>query len=262
MTEERGPARTALELVGLVIAPATVITSVLLYFGWNRENAFFGYFGLDPGVLKLSAQDLLLRSVGVVFLPAVIVLACLAALILLGRLGSRFASRLRVVRCALLAIAVAGAVLALTGVIDPLWGAASLAASALLGADLVSTTTRLWGQALVGSVIAVALFWSAAVYSGRTGVALASYINANPAGQPAVTVDSTTRIDFPPALVTETRIPAEDGKFHYEYTGLRMLIYSNDRWVLILGRRPGQSRVTISVLRDSDSIRVEVTEGR
>ena len=66
---EAGRLRSALETLGLVIAPVTLLTSLLFYFGWARSNSTFLYFGLDPSVVGLSLQDYLLRSIGALFLP-------------------------------------------------------------------------------------------------------------------------------------------------------------------------------------------------
>ena len=67
-------ARSTLELAGLVLAPTTLLVSLLLYFGWVRTNAIFSYFGVDQRLLAYDRQDYLLRSTGVAFRPTVILL--------------------------------------------------------------------------------------------------------------------------------------------------------------------------------------------
>src|SRR5919198_481590 len=55
-------------------APAALITALAFYFGWRRERAFAGYFGIDPSVLGFSTNDYVLRSVDALFVPAAVVL--------------------------------------------------------------------------------------------------------------------------------------------------------------------------------------------
>ena len=262
---ERENLRSAVELVGLVVAPITAVTSVLLYFGWNRQNAIYGYFGVDHSVLKLSAQDYLLRSVGVVFKPAAVVLGTLLLLVALGRLAHRFGEvsapigrgrRLPVVPAVRIVVAAIGLVwgaIALAGHAEPLAGAFALAIAAVVGGPLlVRAATPLWGRVLTGAVVAFAVFWAAAIHAGRSGTALAEFINRNPHAQPEITVHSPNRLTLP----GETKLTGDTPT--YRYTGLRLLSYANDRWVVITGRGAG-GRLTITLLRDTDTVRVEIT---
>src|SRR6478609_9073048 len=58
-----------IELVARVLAPIGVLSAVLYYFGYAREQALFSYFGVDLGSLDYSPTDYLVRSAGTVFLP-------------------------------------------------------------------------------------------------------------------------------------------------------------------------------------------------
>ena len=69
MTESKDTVKSILETVGRIIAPITVITALLYYFGWVRTGAVFGRFGVDQRVLAYSVDDYLLRSAGVAFRP-------------------------------------------------------------------------------------------------------------------------------------------------------------------------------------------------
>src|SRR5439155_16037893 len=46
-----GRLRTALETTGLVVAPVTLLTALLVYFGWASSNALWMYFGVDQSVI-------------------------------------------------------------------------------------------------------------------------------------------------------------------------------------------------------------------
>ena len=76
-----GRLRDVLETATLVIAPTTVITALLFYFGWAQPNALFGRLGIDQSALGFTVQDYLLRSVNSTFRPmSVVLLAAVAGL--------------------------------------------------------------------------------------------------------------------------------------------------------------------------------------
>jgi len=81
-SQERLAAAQARRFLGAVIAPSTLITALALYSGWARTNAVAAYFGLDSSLLGFSAQDYLLRSADVLFIPLGALL--LAALLLVS----------------------------------------------------------------------------------------------------------------------------------------------------------------------------------
>ncbi len=88
----------AMDLIGKVIAPTTLLVALLYYFGWVRTNALYLYFGIDQSVLGFSLQDYLLRSAATAFASArwllILSLAAVWGHIGLGRLmKSRLASR-------------------------------------------------------------------------------------------------------------------------------------------------------------------------
>src|SRR6476646_4895122 len=64
------------KLLGIV-APTTMLTAVLFYFGYVSSRAKYEYFGLDVNILGLSTQEYIMRSGQTLFVP-------LLALILLG----------------------------------------------------------------------------------------------------------------------------------------------------------------------------------
>src|SRR5260221_4941696 len=53
-----------------IIAPSTLVPALAFYFGWTCTNSILAYFGVDPSVLGLTAQDYALRSADVLFIPA------------------------------------------------------------------------------------------------------------------------------------------------------------------------------------------------
>ncbi|MBU3063248.1 hypothetical protein KO481_17140 [Nocardia sp. NEAU-G5] len=69
-------------VVGAVTSQAALISGLLFYFGWTYSHAYYGYFGVDVGMLGLSTSDYLLRSINVTFWPAI--LTVLPILVLLA----------------------------------------------------------------------------------------------------------------------------------------------------------------------------------
>ena len=67
--------RPVLQLISLVVAPTTLLTALLYYFGWLSTNRFSRYFGIDPSTFGFSAQDYLLRAIAPAFGPLIVLAA-------------------------------------------------------------------------------------------------------------------------------------------------------------------------------------------
>src|SRR3712207_2777614 len=52
----------ALRAIGSVVAPASLITALLFYFGVQHAHWYFHYFGINHTVMGLTTQDYLIRS--------------------------------------------------------------------------------------------------------------------------------------------------------------------------------------------------------
>jgi hypothetical protein len=50
----------------------------------------------------------------------------------------------------------------------------------------------------------------------------------------------------------------QDDQWSYRYTGARLLLYSNNRWFLIPEQSTESYRSSVTVLPDTDKVRVEV----
>jgi hypothetical protein len=117
-------------------------------------------------------------------------------------------------------------------------------------------------RVLLVIAVLVSVFWATAVFSQNRGDALAAFINANPATQPEVTIYSEKSLRLWSATTPGPAPPlaaGEEERFRYTYTGLRLLIYANDRWVLLTGDRSARGRLTVAIIRDDDTIRVQVS---
>ncbi|WP_278235766.1 hypothetical protein [Isoptericola sp. AK164] len=70
-------------LLGSIVAPATLVTGILFYFGYVSTRAYFLYFGVDVDVLGFGTQDYVMRSPQPLLVPMLLVLV-VGALLVLG----------------------------------------------------------------------------------------------------------------------------------------------------------------------------------
>ena len=82
-----------LSVATTVIAPATVLSALLFYFGYVSARAQYDYFGVDVDTIGLSTQDYVMRSPQPLLVP-LLVLTVLAVLVLLvhAAIGQRIAA--------------------------------------------------------------------------------------------------------------------------------------------------------------------------
>ncbi|MGW4487223.1 hypothetical protein ACWEOE_25675 [Amycolatopsis sp. NPDC004368] len=270
--------------VGSVVAPATLLTTLLFYFGYVSTRSQYEYFGLDVDLIGLATQDYVMRSPQPLLTPLlVLTLASVGALVLHAAVQRRIAAasdttRIRTAVRVLTAIGLtvlgAGVVLLLLYGLVRGWAWYALVTPLLIavGGVLVvygfhvlrrlepeappTSAVRRVSLALVLVVVAVSLFWTTATvaqWSGR-GLALAQARALD--RLPTVIVDTKERL-FPrsPGL-DETALPPAPGQtFHYRYRNLRLLVLGNDRMFLV-PRTWSASNTTLVVPLDG-SVRVQ-----
>jgi hypothetical protein len=90
--QSRGQVERWLSVATTVIAPATVLSALLFYFGYVSARAQYDYFGVDVDTIGLSTQDYVMRSPQPLLVP-LLVLTVLAVLALLvhAAIGQRIA---------------------------------------------------------------------------------------------------------------------------------------------------------------------------
>ncbi|HET6708280.1 MAG TPA: hypothetical protein VFH84_25150, partial [Amycolatopsis sp.] len=122
--EAESPSR-ALRLLGAVIAPTTVLTGLLFFFGRQHANWLLDHFGVPLSTMGLTAQDYLVRSADGLFAPTAVVLAAVLPLLWLyrflrARLGDAAWQRLRRLATPPAVVAgLAGVAVAAVGVVRP-----------------------------------------------------------------------------------------------------------------------------------------------
>ncbi|AZS36889.1 hypothetical protein CVS47_01509 [Microbacterium lemovicicum] len=271
-TDEAAPAGLGFErwlgLLTSFVAPLTLVTTLLFYFGYVSSREYFRSFGIDVDILGFSSQQFVMRSPGALFVPVTALLLATAALLIGHRmlrvalLRSTSGARRRVVA------AFAGAGVALTGgglvfavllpALDdggpwPLVAPLALAAGAGLAAYAVSTARVLAGRrdgravaVLLVLVMVAATFWTTATVAQWWGRGEARTLAADLRSLPAVVLDSQERLypgndaigfqdlapTTPPAGAEEPSVPAET-THRYRYSGLRLLVRGDGALYLV-----------------------------
>ncbi|GAA4066733.1 hypothetical protein [Actinomadura miaoliensis] len=271
-----------------VLAPAGVLTAVLYYFGYTRERARYGYFGVDLGTVGLTTTDYLVRSAGPLFAPLAALLVTGVAVIivhhLLALLLDRLALRWRRVACGVLA-AVALITLAIGAIglqrraevlAGPLVSPVALAAGALL-LDYAAENSRIRAalpgrvaavldsnaalrRGLVAGLLLIAAFWATASVAQSQGETDARAIEVSLMFQPKATVYSRQRLQIRAPGVGMARLSdGKDSAYAFRYDGLRTLAHSQGRWFLLPAGWTRDNGASVILLPDSgDDIRVDL----
>jgi hypothetical protein len=212
-----------------IIAPATVLSAVLFYFGYVSSRAQYQYFGVDVDTIGLSTQDYVMRSPQPLLVPLlVLTLLGVGGLVLHTVIRRRIVAaaangttrgdvelRRRARRAVVAGTAVlgVGVVLlivypyvrdwALYNLVTPLligFGAAVIAyASHVL--NLLAGPTRPDGVALrratgllIGIVIVASIFWATATVAQWSGRGIARYDALHLDRFPSVILDTKERL--------------------------------------------------------------------
>ena len=288
VTTTRATSRLAAVLVG-VVAPTTLLVALAYYFGWRREEAFAGYFGVDPALLELSTDEYVLRSVDALFAPVVALLLvafCALAIhaLLADRIESDYAAPVVffVGLAALavgLALAVGHPVSSRAIYVQALGlgvGAALIVYALAHWRGLRTTTSSLTAMSFVAAgVVIVSLFWATAEYADDRGLQTARRLARNIDVSPQAVVYSKVDLGIDPlgegsgavrrcAAIQETQ--TRKSAYRYRYGGFRLLAHSAGKYFVTPTHgngKPWDPAVSaVFVLPDDDTIRIELLRGR
>jgi hypothetical protein len=278
-------ARDLLESAARFVAPVTVLAATLAYVGWTRTQAYFSYFGVDSSLLGLSLQDLMLRSAASMFTAVANLTVFAIAIVVVDFAADAALRRLRA-RWWRLLLGALGALALMFGLLGalsvtaaliagPWFPAAGLAAGAALLVRAIAPRRPRWrtirmnhdtarahydvdrAHYIALAVALLAAFWAMTLDAKQLGADAAQLADRSPQLLSEVALLSEKPLNLAGDFMTATRFPSDDGKFDYEYVGLRSLAYSNGRWFLLVGHRDGHHS-TVLVLHDSDTLRVEI----
>lgn len=263
-----------LAVASSVVAPITVITTLLFYFGYVSSRAQFRYFGIDVDTIGLSTTDYAMRSPAVLLVP-LLVLALMGMVVLLLHVHVRRSPpSVRVILVALsaaLLVLVAGLVLLFGYFALGRWAAYPLVTPSLIGIGVALVVYLLWvptappwlhrsederarwvrpAVSTLGVVVAgTCLLWVTATVAEWTGRGNATQTARNLDQLPLVILDTTERLYLTDGVTAESVLPTPEGEsFRYRYRGLRLLVQGDDQMFLVPERwTPSNSTVVVPV---------------
>lgn len=256
-----------LKLLTAVGSPIALATALLLYFGWVRSQAQAVAFGADVSVFEMSPQDLVLRSVNILFFPIILMLlAGLGLLWIDPWLRTRGSGVGRALRFTGLLVPLG---LVLLWLVEPIgYNLLPLFVMSAIGGTAYGNLLRrhargdrrpprLANAALVGALLIATLFWQTERLARLGGEALADDLQQNLADRlPEVTLLSAGRLHINGPGVVETELDGSDGAYGFSYERLYLLQRSGEKYFLLTeGWQESQGRLLI--FADSESIRLE-----
>jgi hypothetical protein len=282
------PLRDALRALGLLVAPTTLVTALLYYFGRISSAAYFFHFAVQQSALGFSPTDYLLRSADPMVRPlvglAVVAMIAIAGHALLMRLMRRpgrrsltwLPSAVALLGFLIFVQGVGGPMPVLPQLVDyaflfpPLYLAAGLLLitySVFLRSQLLAASDQQGTQtsvsswmtrallALVGLLTLFFLFVGVTRYAQAYGRTLAAQAGKDPSTQTSAVVYSTKSLSIEAKGVYEDPLPVASA-YRYRYRGLRLLAWTNSKYFLIPEGWP-EDKTTI-VLPESSDLRVEL----
>ncbi len=285
---EDGATLGAMSAIFLVTSQTVLITALLYYFGWVRTQANFGYFGVDTSLLGFTTTDYVLRSINSAF-PPLIGLALITLLVLgghrwalaravaapintsAGRILTTFVSLAPWIGAALAAVVLTGVafpekigrplgaalpliLVSAVGVLGYSEHIRSLRPVALRKKQEIgsgSSQIRTRAAALV-AIIILGILWWISLYAAQVGRREALDSAATLLTSPAIMIYSSERIALAGPGVVVDEIQQTGSKYHYRYSGLRLLVQTRDRYILVpVGWRAGRESVLLVPVGDT-----------
>jgi heme/copper-type cytochrome/quinol oxidase subunit 2 len=280
-----------LSLGASVVAPITVISALLFYFGYVSSRAQYAYFGIDVDTIGLSTQDYVMRSPQPLLVPLLALVVIAVALVALHLAVTAWRARVRPERArtvtrrvlyAGLAILTAGITLIILYPVLADWpfynlvtpivvavGAGTVAYSWRLVSRLPqpdalpsppeSPALRRMGQVLLWVLVVATLFWSTATIAQWSGRGLARHDARHLDRLPSVILDTKERLFTRDPGVEETAlVPATPGQtYNFRYRHLRLLIEGKDRMFLVPDTWSASDSTLVVPLDDSVRVRFQ-----
>jgi hypothetical protein len=266
-----------LKIVGAVVAPTTLLTALMIYFGQQEAAGFSWYLGVQVTALDLTTQDYLINSADGI-IPPLIAVAGTGLVALWGHqllvIAVPAEIRRTVLRVLLPSAAVTG--LLLVSLTVPLFPAFPEARGLglSLGVGLFTYATRLlrlriaerrpeqvsslrsvgattaeWGAVFI--LVSVGLFWAVGSYAIGVGVGRAQQLETLLPSYPNVAVYSEKRLNLQGPGVQELicRYPDIGYRFHYE--GLKLVRQSGNQYLFLPAGWTHANGASILIPRDN-----------
>ncbi|MGH8375792.1 MAG: hypothetical protein ACRER6_11120, partial [Pseudomonas sp.] len=277
-----------LKIVGSFVAPTTLLTALLFYFGWLYAIGFYRYFGVNWTVLDLPVQDYLILSADGLIVPLIITTGAALLALWAHQLrpetlapgDRRIMIRVLLPFTAIAALSMVGVVIA-DGVGGPLFPAflEARGLSLSIGVLLLAYAARLrrlhiaqqqparpprlrpaemvvaeWGALFI--LVSVGLFWAVGSYALVVGEGRAGQIaNSMPWIADAV-VYSEKSLSLQAPGVREVACQNPDAAYRFRYEGLKLVPQSGDHYLFLpAGWTPANGAAI--VLPRSETLRLE-----
>ncbi|MCD5317225.1 hypothetical protein [Kineosporia babensis] len=281
----KDPQTELIKLGVQVIAPTTVISALLYYFGYVATRARFAYFGIDLDLLGLSQQALLMQSVGVMFPPLVLALAIVGLGIWLHvtlERALRTGRRRRVLRGVAYGFVALGCILLTRGTVGmviptiaeteaPATTPGCLALGSLLLASgrrlHLRTSTRTAADhhprhettawVCVWLIVALSSFWAINSFAWVYGRGQATVDVRRLNEKPQIILDTKESLRLPATVVREDRLDGPEGQdFNYRSSGWRLYTATGDQMFLIPDS--WQREGTVLLIPIGNNVRVQM----
>lgn len=255
MADDDAPATRLERLISWaasVVAPLSVLTALLFYFGYASSRAQYEYFGVDVDTIGLSTQDYVMRSPAALLTPLLVLVLIAVAVATThdvvrrrirvattgtthddAKVAQRSTGRLARLHTAVRAVGLAGQLLLAVGTLMLLgyaalrsWPPYPMVTPLVMG---VGAGLALYGARVVGIlrpedrprpsvvltlalVLVTDVFWATATLAQWSGRGSAHDIARHLDRLPAVLVDTRERLSLRSPNVQETTLPASTGQ--------------------------------------------------
>ncbi len=274
-------------VVGLFIAPTTVIASVCYFYGYVSTRKYFAYFGIDTDAVGFSSSDYVMRSVRALFVPLVAGLLTYVALLWAGAylrrmVQSRRRTRARTLGWVAVAVGAVSTGWAIVSLTRPQWALVHVDAltPVALGLGAASLGVGLWmltssqtpaaagllaaarqaSLVVTAGAIVLALFWITDIFAVAYGEDQARITAARLWSQEnSVVLDADARLylPVPPKQIKVTWAPPADPAAKptfLRYECFRSLAVRGDRWVLVPARWTPEYGYAVIITADSSHV--------
>lgn len=273
-----------LRSVVVVVGNVTVLSALLVYFGWKRSEVQAQGLGIDESLLGMSTQEYILRSVGSVLVLLIVMAVFGLVWVLLDRWLTvrrhqkgaddrvyRWVSRLLPASIVLLPLAAwlargwwpEGAYIGfplLCGAGLLLFLYAFALRAALPGAIPLSAGALVVLRVSTVTLVAVALFTAATNYATVEAGQLVRAFERQVPTLPGVVVLSVDPLNIEAPGVDTTQLATESG-YRFRYSGLRLLERVGGQYFLITDDWTRQFGVVVVLKENEPGVRYEFVRG-
>ncbi|MEV8372738.1 hypothetical protein AB0P21_08365 [Kribbella sp. NPDC056861] len=269
MADEQNQAERWISFAARIVAPVTLISGLLFYFGYVSARAQYEYFGVDVDTIGLDTQDYVMRSPQPLLVPLLVMtLLAVAGLLLHNAIQPTVLAirRAKIGAVALLLLGIVGLIgypllrhVPYYALIVPFvigLAAAALAYLSYFDRKAAGLTPQYVLIGLLAAVTTTCAFWATATTAQYSGRGLAKSDAENLRQFPVVILDTKERLQLRSPGIEETALRTGTGQtFNYRYRGLRLLVVGQNR--LFLVPQEWNASNTTLVLPLDGSIRVQ-----